>query len=156
MKLKVKILQGAECNVDITVEDSVEKLKDLVKASLNISPGDQRLLHKGKALQDGTSLGEYNLREGDRLHLVVKKDSTPPSDTTSTTGCIETQTEVSPSTLLANEVFRVLKGHYSSDTEARRVSTLFCSRLEKRLDCLSLDDIEGVCEGWAREGKLSF
>jgi len=150
MKLKVKILQGAECNVDITSGDSVETLKDLVKVGLNISPCDQRLLHKGKALQDGTSLDEYNLKEGDRLHLVVKKDSTPPCSGT------ETQTEVTPSVHLTNEVFRVLKTHFRSESDARKVSTVFCKQIERRLANLSLDDIERVCEAWAREGKLVF
>ena len=89
MKVKVKILQGAECNVDVTHGDSVETLKvksdierygwieimsqELVKAQLNISPGDQKLMLRGKKLQEGTLLGDYNLREGDRLHLVVSK-----------------------------------------------------------------------------------
>lgn len=149
MKLKVKILQGAECNVDIASGDSVEKLKELVRVGLNISPCDQRLLHKGKALQDGTSLEEYNLKEGDRLHLVVKKDSTPPSG-------IETQTEVTPSVHLANEVFKILKVQLGSETEARKVSTAFCKQIEKRLANLSLDDIERLCENWGREGKLVF
>ena len=86
MKVKVKILQGAECNVDVTHGDSVETLKvrliwadqkkttfqELVKAQLNISPGDQKLMLRGKKLQEGTLLGDYNLREGVRLHLVVR------------------------------------------------------------------------------------
>ena len=101
MKVNVKILQGAECNVDVTHGDSVETLKvnlylhciissyqrkqfsrkvrknprflqELVKAQLNISPSDQKLMLRGKKLQEGTLLGDYNLREGDRLHLVVR------------------------------------------------------------------------------------
>ena len=98
--MNVKILQGAECNVDVTHGDSVETLKvnlylqcissyqgkqfsrkvrknpcllqELVKAQLNISPSDQKLMLRGKKLQEGTLLGDYNLREGDRLHLVVR------------------------------------------------------------------------------------
>ena len=42
-----------------------------MKAQLNISPSDQKLMLRGKKLQEGTLLGDYNLREGDRLHLVV-------------------------------------------------------------------------------------
>ena len=30
------------------------------------------LLHKGKALQDGTLIQEYNLREADKLHFDVQ------------------------------------------------------------------------------------
>jgi len=96
MKVSVKILQGAECNVDVAGADSVDHLKELVKVQLNISPSDQRLLHKGKTLQDGTLIQEYNLREGDKLHLVVKKESSPAETKDikrPISGCIETQTE---------------------------------------------------------------
>ena len=54
MKINVKILQGAECNVDVELGDTIERLKELVQAHLNISPANQRLLHRGKTLQDGT------------------------------------------------------------------------------------------------------
>ena len=49
-----------------------------MKAQLNISPGDQKLMLRGKKLQEGTLLGDYNLREGDRLHLVVSSSSNSP------------------------------------------------------------------------------
>ena len=56
MKINVKILQGAECNVDVELGDSIERLKELVQSHLNISPANQRLLHRGKTLQDGTQI----------------------------------------------------------------------------------------------------
>ena len=83
-----------------------------MKAQLNISPSDQKLMLRGKKLQEGTLLGDYNLREGDRLHLVVrcifqlllfmdlvskvKKEATPDlqgprEGPAPATGCIETQ-----------------------------------------------------------------
>ena len=31
MKLQVKILQGAECNIEIVGEDSVDRLKELIE-----------------------------------------------------------------------------------------------------------------------------
>ena len=64
MKINVKILQGAECNVDVELGDTIERLKELVQAHLNISPANQRLLHRGKTLQDGTLIKvgpTYNL-----------------------------------------------------------------------------------------------
>lgn len=158
MKVKVKILQGAECNVDITHGDSVETLKELVKAQLNISPADQRLLHKGKPLQEGTLLGDYGLREGDRLHLVVKKEASPatgPAQPT-TTGCIETQTEPSSREGLESEVFRLLRPHYGNDGDARKVVGAFMKNFDKKLSCLSLEDIETICESWSREDRLAF
>jgi len=162
MKINVKILQGAECNVDVLSDDSVDRLKELVQTQLNISPTNQRLLHKGKTLQDGTLIKEYNLKEGDKLHLVVKKDSTPPAaatgavSKTSSTGCIETQTEILPRVLLEREMTRILKPHYSSDSEVRKVVSAFVKIIEKKLHALSLDDIERICERWNSEQVIQF
>jgi len=156
MKISVKILQGAECCVEIVGADSVEHLKELVKVQLNISPSDQRLLHKGKTLQEGTLIQEYNLREGDKLHLVVKKDSTPPATVVPSSGCIETQTEPSARSLVEQEMQRLLKPHYNSDSEVRKVVSAFVKIVDKKLVTLSLDDIERICDTWNKENILRF
>ena len=133
----------------------------LLQVQLNISPSNQRLLHKGKTLQDGTLLEEYQLKEGDKLHLVVKKESTPvksdksPSQKTST-GCIETQTETPVRVLLEREMTRILKSHYSSDAEVRKVVSAFVKNIERKFNSLSLDDIERICEKWNTEQVIHF
>ena len=132
-----------------------------MQVQLNISPSNQRLLHKGKTLQDGTLLEEYQLKEGDKLHLVVKKESTPvksdksPSQKTST-GCIETQTETPVRVLLEREMTRILKSHYSSDAEVRKVVSAFVKNIERKFNSLSLDDIERICEKWNTEQVIHF
>jgi len=159
MKLSVKILQGAECNVDIVGADSVDHLKELVKVQLNICPSDQRLLHKGKTLQDGTLIKEYNLREGDKLHLVVKKESSPQESKENkrpVSGCIETQTEPLARNVLEVEMIKLLKPHYNSDSEVRKVVAAFIKIIDKKLHTLSLDDIERICETWNKENRLQF
>ena len=149
--------------MDITADESVDRLKELVQTQLNISPAHQRLLHKGKTLQDGTLVQEYSLKEGDKLHLVVKKDATPPAaaaETTATvatnTGCIETQTELLPRVLLEREMTRILRSHYSSDAEVRKVVGVFVKNVERKLNNLSLDDIERICERWNTEQVIQF
>ena len=172
MKINVKILQGAECNVEVELGDSIERLKELVQSQLNISPANQRLLHRGKTLQEGTQIKvghisfflikmiifsyfqDYSLKDGDKLHLVVKKDSTPPASVpaaavtpaNTNTGCIETQTEVLPRVLLEREMTKVLRSHYNSDSEIRKIVSAFVKNIEKKLGALSLDDIERICE----------
>ena len=150
--------------MDITADESVDRLKELVQTQLNISPAHQRLLHKGKTLQDGTLVQEYSLKEGDKLHLVVKKDATPPAaaaaETTATaatnTWCIETQTELLPRVLLEREMTRILRSHYSSDAEVRKVVGVFVKNVERKLNNLSLDDIERICERWNTEQVIQF
>ena len=104
---------------------------------------------------------DYSLKEGDKLHLVVKKDSTPPANASApssgvttqntNTGCIETQTEVLPRVLLEREMTKVLRSHYSSDSDIRKVVSAFVRNIEKKLGALSLDDIERICERYVFE-----
>ena len=104
---------------------------------------------------------DYHLKEGDKLHLVVKKDSSPvqtvqsPSKKSST-GSIETQTEVPPRVLLEREMTRILKPRYSSDSEVRKVVSAFIRNIEKKLNALSLDDIEKICERWNSDQVIQF
>ena len=62
------------------------------------------------------------------------------------TGCIETQTEVQPRVLLEREMTKVLRSHYNSDSEIRKIVSAFVRNIEKKLGALSLDDIERICE----------
>jgi len=155
----VKILQGAECNVDIVGADSVDHLKELVKVQLNICPADQRLLHKGKTLQNGTLIEEYNLRDGDKLNLVVKKESSPTvvnENKRPLSGCIETQTEPIAKKVLEGEMLKLLKPYYNVESDAKKVVSTFIKNIEKKLLNLSLDDIERICETWNKENRLQF
>ena len=133
----------------------------LLQVQLNISPSNQRLVHRGKTLQDGTLVQDYHLKEGDKLHLVVKKDPSPvqavqsPSKKAST-GSIETQTEVPARVLLEREMTRILKPRYSSDSEVRKVVSAFIRNIERKLNALSLDDIEKICERWNTDQVVQF
>ena len=121
---------------------------------------------RGKTLQDGTLLQEYNLKEGDKLHLVVKKEASPavaPAEQSpvvpphhQTSSVIETQTEILPRELLTREMTRLLKQHYKSDSEVRRLVSAFVKNIEKKLNNLSLDDIERICERWSRDQVIQF
>lgn len=160
MKISVKILQGQECSVNVTTEDTVDKLKELVSKELTVPVDCQRLLCKGKTLQDGTYLKEYNLKEGDKLHLVVKKETTGPTTNGSSAAGNNSSITATGTTAersrVEEEIFRLFRGHLSSDAEAERLLAAFLKCLEKRLTTLSLDDIERICERWQREDRLSF
>jgi len=74
MRLSVKILGGEECDVSVDPQDSVEFLKREIEVKLKLDKQtEQRLLFRGKALQDGTPLSDYKLTEGSKLNLVVKR-----------------------------------------------------------------------------------
>jgi len=145
MKVTVKILQGQECSVEIGAEDSVDRLKELVAEQLNVATCNQRILFRGKTLQEGTNIKEYNLNEGAKLHLVVKKDVSVAK--------AEHETGAKK---FEEELFKQMRKSFKSDDDTRKVVLAFMKNFEKRMLALSLDDIERICERWNTDNQLSF
>jgi hypothetical protein len=81
-----------EC--EASPDSSVESLKRDVEAKLKLGKEtEQKLLFRGKALKDGTSLSEYKLTDGSKLNLVLKRrenNLSPSTPTTSSTSKIST------------------------------------------------------------------
>jgi len=87
MRLSVKILGGEGCDVSVDPQDSVEFLKREIEVKLKLDKhSEQKLLFKGKALQDGTSLSDYHLIDGSKLNLVVKRREEPKPSPSSSGG----------------------------------------------------------------------
>jgi len=105
MRLSVKILGGEGCDVSVDPEDSVEFLKREIEVKLKLDKhSEQKLLFKGKALQDGTSLSDYHLIDGSKLNLVVKRREEPKaisSPGSSITGSAAGQPPAQPTTAAA-------------------------------------------------------
>merc|ERR1719322_78642 len=82
MILNVKLLSGgagsdaSSCDVVAREGDSVESLKRQIEEKLKLNSGtEQKLLFKGKTLQDGTALDAYKLNDGAKLHLMLKENN---------------------------------------------------------------------------------
>lgn len=87
MRLSVKVVGGSECECEASPDSSVEALKRDVEVKLNLGKDtEQKLLFRGKALQDGTQISDYNLSDGSKLKVVLKRrenNITNPSSTSS-------------------------------------------------------------------------
>lgn len=143
MKLTVKILQGVECCVEVTEENTIEDLKSAVEKELNIPAGSQRLILKGKTLQDSTVLKEYKIKDGDKVHLSVK-NSPPPSKPEDSRAVLEA------------ELKKVLKEHFRGEEECVKITSAILRIIDRKLGALSLDDIERICEGLNKGNPLQF
>lgn len=57
----------------INCKDFVIKLKHLIAEQLYVPISEQKLVYDGKTLADDQSLEFQNVKDGSRLHLMVKK-----------------------------------------------------------------------------------
>lgn len=71
MMLKILTLTGDELEIDVEKEDTIRRVKEKIEEREGIPPVQQRLVHEGKQLKDDKSVGNYKLRGGTTLHLVI-------------------------------------------------------------------------------------
>lgn len=137
MILTVKPLQGKECNVQVTENDKVSTVKELVSERLNIPANQQRLLYKGKALADEHSLSDYAIGPDAKLNLVIR----PVGERTSAAGMASSSGSSSPQGGVWLTLSTVLAKHFSP-ADAAKVHEQLIKDYERSVRQLSLDDIE--------------
>ncbi|XP_043103429.1 ubiquitin-like protein 4A [Puntigrus tetrazona] len=136
MILTVKPLQGKECNVQVTENEKVSTVKELVSERLNIPPSQQRLLYKGKALADEHRLSDYSIGPEAKLNLVVR----PAGEKSGAGGTSSTGPEKAGSGVW--QVLSTVLAKHFSPADAAKVQEQLIKDYERSLRQLSLDDIE--------------
>ena len=73
MKLYINNIREREITI-IEIEPSytVEALKAMIQNKTEIAPHEQRLLFKGKQLEDMRQLSEYNIQDESTIHLMLR------------------------------------------------------------------------------------
>ncbi|KAK3565806.1 hypothetical protein QTP86_015568 [Hemibagrus guttatus] len=141
MILTVKPLQGKECNVQVTENEKVSTVKELVFERLNIPPHQQRLLYKGKALADEYRLSDYAIGPEAKLNLVVRPTGERNSGATVSSNSSTTSSNGSTGNGVWQLLSTVLAKHFSP-ADAAKVQEQLIKDYERSLRQLSLDDIE--------------
>ena len=54
------------------ISDTIEKLKTRIQDAVEIPPDQQRLINRGKQLEDRQTIADYNIKKGDIVHLVLR------------------------------------------------------------------------------------
>uniref|UniRef100_A0A3B1KF53 E3 ubiquitin-protein ligase UHRF n=1 Tax=Astyanax mexicanus TaxID=7994 RepID=A0A3B1KF53_ASTMX len=84
MWIQVRTIDGKETR---TVEDlsrltKIETLRLKIQDIFHVSPEQQRLFYRGKQMEDGQTLFDYNVGLNDIVQLLVRSQADPPDKTT--------------------------------------------------------------------------
>lgn len=78
MQLTIREMKGPQIQVELGNSSSILCLKQLIQQELGHAPSQQKLVFKGKILEDSKLLSEYSIPHSTTLVLVMSKPASPP------------------------------------------------------------------------------
>lgn len=69
MQIFVKTLTGKRLVLEVEPSDTIANVKSKIEEKEGVPPNQQRLTHRGKDLEDGQTLSDYNVQNDPLLSL---------------------------------------------------------------------------------------
>ncbi|KAJ0243611.1 Ubiquitin receptor RAD23 [Hirschfeldia incana] len=83
MKINVRTLKGDRFEIQVNPEDSVADVKKNIEAVLGVTAAEQVLIHKGKVLQDETTVEANNVSEKSTIGVMKRNPASTGTSTAS-------------------------------------------------------------------------
>lgn len=145
MSVRILDLNGKFFNIACALDWRVSRMKQRVLESTDVPVASQRLIYRGRVLEDDSCLGDYKVEDGHTIHLFVRHAPTPDADAAATDATATTASSSLTGARLDDGMTIV---HISNDVIS---SAVFPSDSARRVDPLMLDSPLGNC---ARRVKL--
>ena len=125
-------------------------LKTLVESQLNVPRAAQKLVFRGKTLQDDDTMVASRLSEGAKVFLVTAKPAAAPAPVAAQTPA-PVETKPAPASVQVKSEadpwapLRALAERCLGKSDADRFLVEFKKKFELRLGSMSMDDIQRFC-----------
>ncbi|XP_039945527.1 E3 ubiquitin-protein ligase UHRF2 isoform X5 [Hirundo rustica] len=120
MWIQVRTIDGTETQTidDLSRLTKIECLREKIEETFRVSPDRQRLFYRGKQLEDGHTLFDYNVGLNDIVQLLIRSDSEAPT----TASVTDQDGEVNPSAVsnCKNKIKKTNSGSPSQPSTSSR------------------------------------
>ncbi|XP_075595606.1 E3 ubiquitin-protein ligase UHRF2 isoform X3 [Balearica regulorum gibbericeps] len=120
MWIQVRTIDGTETQTidDLSRLTKIECLREKIQETFRVSPDRQRLFYRGKQLEDGHTLFDYNVGLNDIVQLLIRSESEAPT----TTSVTDQDGEVNPCAVsnCKNKVKKTNSGSSSQPSTSSR------------------------------------
>lgn len=149
IRVRILDLNGKFFSIPCRLDWRVARMKQRVLESTDVAVAAQRLIYRGRVLEDDSCLADYKVEDGHTIHLFVRHTQTPDPDALSAeaTAGGAAGTSVAHGARLDDGAGLTIV-HISNDIVS---SAVFPSDSARRVDPLMLDSPLGNC---ARRVKL--
>jgi len=80
LRIRIRCTDGRDEALTVPGSLSISELKERVREAFNVDSTRQRLIYRGRVLQDADELTDYNIESNHTIHMVLRPQNVPNVD----------------------------------------------------------------------------